>query len=340
MKKALSIFCFFIIAFVNIFSIAGNAYAFDGEYIDKFGKWYDKGTVIDIDCSFVQGQFHYMTNEEDGCAYFYFAYTDFLDEYSEDDIQLQFYVYNSINNYTFSVANSGVSDDDILKNLDIYSNFSNINADSHNGRLLVGFELKNKDDKTLTNFISCTFKVLSAKSCNLVDECKLDMYVEPTTTTKKVTTTKLTTSKLKETRTVSSTVSSKTTKLTNKTTGQVSTKFVPKQKSTKSQIDGSKTRITKKTSRQSGMKFSGSTSNSVSTTKFEDSTATATTAPKENAVTTSTDYTSYPKAVYSKKSKNIFTFGAVLGAIGLVLLLLGIISHPHTKEDDKKIDKS
>ena len=33
MKKALSIFCFFIIAFVNIFAIDGNAYAFDGEYV-------------------------------------------------------------------------------------------------------------------------------------------------------------------------------------------------------------------------------------------------------------------------------------------------------------------
>lgn len=101
MKKALSLFCFFVIAFVNIFAIAGNAYAFDEEYVDKFGKWYDKGTVIDIDCSFVQGQFHYIMDEKNGCAYFYFAYTDFLDEYSEDDIQLEFYVYNSINNYTF-----------------------------------------------------------------------------------------------------------------------------------------------------------------------------------------------------------------------------------------------
>lgn len=138
MKKALSIFCFFIIAFVNIFAIDGNAYAFDGEYVDKFGKWYNKGTVIDIDCSFVQGQFHYIMDEKNGCAYFYFAYTDFLDKYSEDDIQLEFYVYNSINNYTFSVTNSGISDDSVLKNLDIYINFSNINADSHNGRLLVG----------------------------------------------------------------------------------------------------------------------------------------------------------------------------------------------------------
>lgn len=336
MKKALSIFCFFIIAFVNIFAIDGNAYAFDGEYVDKFGKWYNKGTVIDIDCSFVQGQFHYIMDEKNGCAYFYFAYTDFLDEYSEDDVQLEFYVYNSINNYTFSVTNSGISDDSVLKNLDIYINFSNINADSHNGRLLVGFELKNKSDKKLTNFISCTFKVSSTKSCNLVDECKLDMYVEPTTTAKKVTTTKLTTSKLKEKRTVVPTVSSKTTNKTNKTKGQVSTKFVPKQKLTQSQINGSET---KKAGRKSGKKFSGSASNSVRTTKFEYSTATATTAPKEKAVTTSTDYTSYPKAVYSKKSKNIFIFGGVLGTIGLVLLLYGVISHSNTKEDDEKIDK-
>lgn len=268
---------------------------------------------------------------------FYFAYTDFLDEYSEDDIQLEFYVYNSINNYTFSVTNSGISDDTVLKNLDIYINFSNINADSHNGRLLVGFELKNKNDKKLTNFISCTFKVSSTKSCNLVDECKLDMYVKPVTTAKKVTTTNLTTSKLKEKRTVVSTVSSKTTNKTNKTKEQVSTKFVPKQKLTQSQINGSKN---KKTGRKSGIKFSGSTSNSVRTTKFEYSTATATTAPKEKAVTTSTDYTSYPKAVYSKKSKNIFIFGGVLGTIGLVLVLYGVISHSHTKEDDEKIDKS
>ena len=276
-------------------------------------------------------------DEKNGCAYFYFAYTDFLDKYSEDDIQLEFYVYNSINNYTFSVTNSGISDDSVLKNLDIYINFSNINADSHNGRLLVGFELKNKNDKKLTNFISCTFKVSSTKSCNLVDECKLDMYVKPVTTAKKVTTTKLTTSKLKEKRTVVSTVSSKTTNKTNKTKEQVSTKFVPKQKLTQSQINGSKN---KKTGRKSGTKFSGSTSNSVRTTKFEYSTATATTAPKEKAVTTSTDYTSYPKAVYSKKSKNIFIFGGVLGTIGLVLLLYGVISHSHTKEDDEKIDKS
>ena len=157
------------------------------------------------------------------------------------------------------------------------------------------------------------------------------------TTAKKVTTTKLTTSKLKEKRTVVSTVSSKTTNKTNKTKEQVSTKFVPKQKLTQSQINGSKN---KKTGRKSGIKFSGSTSNSVRTTKFEYSTATATTAPKEKAVTTSTDYTSYPKAVYSKKSKNIFIFGGVLGTIGLVLVLYGVISHSHTKEDDEKIDKS
>lgn len=68
------------------------------------------------------------------------------------------------------------------------------------------------------------------------------MYVEPTTTAKKVTTTKLTTSKLKEKRTVVSTVSSKTTNKTNKTKGQVSTKFVPKQKLTQSQINGSETK--------------------------------------------------------------------------------------------------
>ena len=166
------------------------------------------------------------------------------------------------------------------------------------------------------------------------------MYVKPVTTAKKVTTTKLTTSKLKEKRTVVSTVSSKTTNKTNKTKEQVSTKFVPKKKSTQSQIDGSKTKSTKKAGRKSGMKFSGSTSNSVSTTKFDDSKVTATTAPKEKAVTTSTDYTSYPKAVYSKKSKNIFTFGGVLGTIGLVLVLYGVISHSHTKEDDEKIDKS
>lgn len=206
--------------------------------------------------------------------------------------------------------------------------------------MLVGFELKNKSDKKLTNFISCTFKVSSTKSCNLVDECKLDMYVEPTTTAKKVTTTKLTTSKLKEKRTVVSTVSSKTTNKTNKTKGQVSTKFVPKQKSTQSQINGGKTKFTKKIGHKSGTKFSGSTSNSVRTTKFEYSTTTATTAPKEKAVTTSTDYTNYPKAVYSKKSKNIFIFGGVLGTIGLVLLLYGVISHSNTKEDDEKIDKS
>lgn len=304
MKKALSIFCFFIIAFVNIFAIDGNAYAFDGEYVDKFGKWYNKGTVIDIDCSFVQGQFHYIMDEKNGCAYFYFAYTDFLDEYSEDDIQLEFYVYNSINNYTFSVTNSGISDDSVLKNLDIYINFSNINADSHNGRLLVGFELKNKNDKKITNFISCTFKVSSTKSCNLVDECKLDMYVKPVTTAKKVTTTKLTTSKLKEKRTVVSTVSSKTTNKTNKTKEQVSTKFVPKQKLTQSQINGSKN---KKTGRKSGIKFSGSTSNSVRTTKFEYSTATATTAPKEKAVTTSTDIQVIQRR-YTQRKVKIFLF--------------------------------
>ena len=52
-----------------------------------------------------------------------------------------------------------------------------MNSKFGNGQLLVGFEMKNKTDRSSLNQITCTFSADSKNSCVILDDCVFDMRV-------------------------------------------------------------------------------------------------------------------------------------------------------------------
>ena len=54
-----------------------------------------------------------------------------------------------------------------------------MNSEFGNGQLLVGFEMKNKTDRSSLNQITCTFSADSKNSCVILDDCVFDMCVSP-----------------------------------------------------------------------------------------------------------------------------------------------------------------
>lgn len=160
---------------ICLFSFSVNAFAFNNEYITNLGSWYKYGDLININNDVLSGQLRYVLDENDACAYFYFIYSNCDGDYKDEDVSLKFEISNSVNKYSFSVSKSGIKNG----NKDIYIDydFDNVNSEFGNGRLLVGFEMKNKTDRSSLNEITCTFGADSKNSCVILDDCVFDMRV-------------------------------------------------------------------------------------------------------------------------------------------------------------------
>lgn len=92
-------------------------------------------------------------------------------DYKDEDVSLEFKISNSTNKYSFSVSKSGVKNGN--KNISINYDFDDVNSKFGNGQLLVGFEMKNKTDRSSLNQITCTFSADSKNSCVILDDCVL-----------------------------------------------------------------------------------------------------------------------------------------------------------------------
>ncbi|MCD7796786.1 MAG: hypothetical protein LUG95_04015 [Clostridiales bacterium] len=194
--KAISVLA---VGFLVLISSAFSAFAFDSNYVGNSGYWNDKGTALNIENGNFQGMLHYIIDEDDGCAYFYLVFEDkSLTASDINNIRLIFTVKNSSNSCTFSVGKSGleVEKGNVDDNLDVYYDFSNINAKDY-GQVFAAFNLKNSQDKKLCSEISCEYTIGQNKNFDLFKSVKMDMLVTTTvkTTTTKATTTKTTTIK-------------------------------------------------------------------------------------------------------------------------------------------------
>ena len=310
-----------------LFSLSVNAFAFDNKYITSWSNWYKDGDLINVKNDALSGQLRYVLDENDACAYFYFMYSNCDGDYKDKDVSLDFDISNSSNKYSFSVSKSGVknADDDIYVAYD----FENVNSEFGNGRLLVGFEMKNKTDRALLNKITCTFNAGSKISCIILDDCNFDMYVEPKTVSQKCTTTKPRTERSSANTTAKG--ASKTTK--SSTVMHTSTKFVPKYTMNHNKSDS-------QNKNNNSTKFSGTA------TTGDDRTSNAV---PESVVGTSTNETvmsdvsseNNSNMSYPKSSKFAFKVAVFFGILGVVALCFGALlkgNKPSAESDDDADD--
>lgn len=328
MKRFLRLSVSLILAAVCLFSFSISAFAFDDEYISNVGKWYNEGEVTNLSNKVLSGQLRYVLDKNNACAYFYLAYSGCKGNYKDKDVSLEFKISNSSNSYAFSVSKSGIKNND--KNIYVDCDFENVSAEYGNGRLFVGFEMKNKIDRSLKNKITCTFNAGSQNSCVILDGLNFDMYVESKTASQKNSATK---SRNEKSHTdLTSKSAPKTTKKHTSKSSSKSTKFVPKHKaqnrSNNSSNDSGKNEQTK---------FSASG------TVIENDNKSAGTSVSDKSKNENTDKnrqssTSYVnnggKLSYSKQSKLSFKIAAILAVLGVVGLCYGLFS-----KDDKKSSK-
>lgn len=175
MKRIVILSTSLMLFVICLFSFSVNAFAFNNEYITNMGSWYKNGDLMNINNDVLSGQLRYILDENDACAYFYFIFSNCDGDYKDKDVSLEFEISNSANKYSFSVSKSGVKNGD--KDIYINYDFDNVNSEFGNGRLLVGFEMKNKTDRSSLNQITCTFSAGSKNSCVILDDCVFDMRV-------------------------------------------------------------------------------------------------------------------------------------------------------------------
>lgn len=328
MKRVVMILATLILFVACLFLFSVNAFAFDDEYITSWSNWYKDGDLINVNNDTLSGQLRYVLDENDACAYFYFMYSNCDGDYKDKDVSLDFDISNSSNKYSFSVSKSGVknADDDIYVAYD----FENVNSEFGNGRLLVGFEMKNKTDRALLNKITCTFNAGSKISCIILDDCNFDMYVEPKTVSQKNTTTKLTTERSSANSTAKG--ASKTAK--SSTVKRTSTKFVPKytmNNHNKSDIQNKNNNSTKfsGTATTGDDRTSNSVSESVGGTSSNETFMSAVSSENNSNM-------SYPKS-----SKFAFKVAVFFGILGIVALCFGVLlkgNKPSAESDDNADD--
>lgn len=354
-RKYLAVISSFIILFASIFSYPTLAYAFDNKYTDDFEQWSKIKQFIYVNND-DQIYAKCMSNENDACFYLYVYYA--TNDDNDDSVKLDFEVYNDKTKYDFVIDNSSKYDDSKLKNIfSIYRNFTKIDKDKSYNEFIIAFEFKNKQDKSLLNYINCKLSINNSNSYNLINKYKMDMYV-PENKSTKPTTQKPTISTSKVTTTKQATTKSTTNKKYNSNVKQKSTKFTPSNKVTKSSRRNSSnvkssTKFTPKSkgSVVSTTKFSADTKNvdTEKSTKFD--------ANKSNDNTTDTliqnevnnqqetseiQYSlTSRKLERSNKAKALIAVAACLGFAGVLLILIGTVSGKYkivknSKNDDKE----
>lgn len=359
-KKCFSILLSLMLLWVFAFSAPCNIYAFDDKYtnVDDLVNWSGIKSGYNINDDNVTLQAKWIADTNDACFYMFIYYSEksnSSEKTDEDDkVTLKFNVKNEKSNYEFTVDDNNSTNSQIKNKIDIYKDFSKVNATSDYNELLVAFQFKNANDKSLTNYISCDFSFNNDDTYNLFNEYEMDMYVPQQTTTKQ-TTTKITTQKTTTQKSTKQTTTKLTTQKTTKVTTAKESKIVEssptaKEKSTKFVPSNPVTRTTKnskykksssatKFSYKRKSKKSGSTKytpkayngSTVKQTKFEptanqnesiDSTDDVAT---QNSLSKQYDLTGRTLK-QSDKSKYLTVFAIVLLSVGILFVIIGTVS--------------
>ena len=223
----IKVISFFI--FISIVLIPFSAFAVNTDLVyDPFGtSWIDKGEYIDLNNSkFFHGSLNYISDEDEGCFYLFFHFTDDrIEPTSNENITLSFTVKNDVNTYKFQIDENGLLDSSSKNSFnafDVYYNFDDAYCARQGGVIYVAFKLKNSTDRKLNNKISSEY--FCGYECNytLFNGINLDMYVPTTTKASSKSTTSKTSGK---TTTKSTTTPSNGNPTDTNTTNKSSTKF-------------------------------------------------------------------------------------------------------------------
>jgi len=226
-----------IFSFTNL-----TAYAFNSDYIGNPVKWNDVQNIAQTD---MNAACKYIIDNDEGCFYLYLFYNkrDFPDT---DKIEISFRLVNDKNIYNFSVGKYGFTDasgKNARENIYVQQQFNS-------GKIFVGFQLENPDDRKLDTKISCEFASGDEITKSLINGESIEMFVPVTekSTSSKYNTTKTGTTKAqiaskseshKATRTAKSEATKDTTKTINttkfKATGIVTSVSSSKENNAKTQ---------------------------------------------------------------------------------------------------------
>lgn len=177
------IMAFFIGVFILL--TPTTAFSLDDSYIhNEFNEEYYWSSVKANavgDGNEFSGIIKHIEDVENGCFYLYFSFTDYkLNPNIKDNISIGFTVENANNKYYFSVDKNGFtknSDDSIEDNIEIKYSFDKSSCARYGGEIYLGFELKNRTDQMLTNYISCQYYCGEYSRHSLFNSIKLDMNV-------------------------------------------------------------------------------------------------------------------------------------------------------------------
>lgn len=184
--KVLKIITMLITLFIFVFCSSFSAYALNENYmIDEYHNWLDVENRYDYNQKNdgFDGFLKSVSDEEDGSFYIFFKFFDKrIASGNDENIVLTFTVENDENKYRFAVnkdgfINTGQNDMNAVK---LVSNFDNFSCSSMGGEIFVGFELRNNDDRALTNYISCDYAAGVDTTTVLFENEILDLFVEPT----------------------------------------------------------------------------------------------------------------------------------------------------------------
>lgn len=307
--KRLLLRCFALVSSL-IFLFPCTCYAVDTDYLsgDSIEEiyWSDCKNIININNDDLIGNIKYIPDSENNCFYIRISFHSTADDYDAEKVRIGFTVSNSVNSYRFAVSNTGENGELITENNDnfkIYSSFDLYPSKRRGGYIYIGFDFKNKTDKTLNNTIGCEYSCGDYCVYNLFDDVSVDMY-KPTS--KKSTTTKK--SKVKTTK------SGKATTVKGKSSSKAKSK-----KSSQTKYAGSK------------LYKAGQTAEESETTtefNFEDFTGSKTdederaTAPSETRL--------------SETAKKLLIAAAVIAAMGVAAIVIGLATKPTDAEKDEQ----
>lgn len=167
----------------TIISVPFSAFSLDERYILEKGKEENYWSTIDGeiwgDGDEYSGIVKYIIDEENGCFYLCFNFYDYkLDTNCDDNIALGFTITNKNREYYFSVDKRGFtnkSTEGIDDYINICYSFDDASCSRNGGDIYLGFELKNKADKSVLNHISCQYYCGDIVRRTIFDDLTLDM---------------------------------------------------------------------------------------------------------------------------------------------------------------------
>ncbi|MGN1124255.1 MAG: hypothetical protein ACI4RR_07920 [Eubacterium sp.] len=248
LKQLAGILALVVFAYISLLPI--GVQALDEAYIGDGAYWYQKGECTEISNDGFEGFIKYYADEINGCVYFYVCFTDTkIKNNKNEDICLGFTIENNLHKYSLSINRDGLTeltDSQAKSNINVNYDFSNFSCKSCGGELFAAIEMKNKEDKRLSNKIECIYSRNQNNHITLKSDIMLNTTVTDTAPASSEITKESTTHKSsnKATEKQSSSANSKTVKAS--TTAK--TKFTASTKTTtdKAKAEKSKSEATSK----------------------------------------------------------------------------------------------